>query len=65
MTDDGTDWLQPELKEAFSQKLKDSNKEWSSREKLLYKCFYPIRFLKTAVYDRKEIYKKVIKKNRD
>lgn len=65
VTEDGSEWLQPELKEAFSKKLKDSNREWTSKEKFLYGCTYPFRFIRTAIYDRKEIYEKVIKKNKD
>ena len=64
VTQNGTEWLQPEIKEAFSQKLKDSNREWSNVEKKLYGCTYPFRFIKTALYDRKEIYDKVIKRNK-
>lgn len=61
---DGREWLNKDLKEAFSQKLKTSNKVWSDNEKRIYSIIYPFKFVKTALYDWKEIYEKVIKKNK-
>ena len=34
--EDGTEWLQPELKEFFSGKLEDNNSKWSGIHKSLY-----------------------------
>lgn len=62
--DDGMEWLQPNVKEAFSSKLVNSNEEWSRSRKLCWGCVYPFVFLRDAVYDRKEIYEKVIKKKK-
>lgn len=63
VTESGSEWLLPDVKEAFSQKLSMSNNEWSAKKKFFYGCAYPFRFLKTAIYDRQEIYEKLIKKN--
>ncbi len=65
IADDGSEWLKPDVKKAFSQKLNQSNREWSSKEKFVFKCKYPFRLLRTAVYDRKEIYEKMIKRHED
>lgn len=59
---DGTEWLSPAVKEAFSQKLYDNNEKWSAEEIKKYKMNFPFRFFKTAVYDWREIYEKRIKK---
>ncbi|MEW9077531.1 radical SAM protein [Terrisporobacter glycolicus] len=59
---DGTEWLKPSVKEAFSQKLIDENDEWTNMKKVCYELAYPIKFLKTAIYDWKEIYEKVLKR---
>ncbi|MGN0351070.1 MAG: radical SAM protein [Roseburia sp.] len=65
VTKTGDSWLKPEVKEAFSCKLYNSNEEWSDIKKLMWGCTYPLRFIKSAIYDRKEIYEKVIKRNKD
>ena len=62
--DDGREWLSAEVKEAFSKKLVDSNKIWDEKKKRNYEKKYPFIFLKTACYDWKEIYSKVIKKHK-
>lgn len=62
LSEDGSEWLKPKVKKAFSSKLVDANKEWSNREKFFYEIKTPFRLLKTAVYDRKEIWDKVFKK---
>ena len=61
---DGSEWLSKDVKEAFSSKLKESNEEWSKAKKNIYEALYPLKFIKTVIYDRKEIYEKIFKKNR-
>lgn len=65
VTEDGSEWLTPDVKKAFSQKLSVSNEEWTNIKKFSYGCSYPFRFVKNAIYDRKEICEKVIKKHKD
>lgn len=62
--EDGSEWLKPELKEAFSSKLGTTNDIWSEKEEKKYEFGYPFRFVTTAFNDIPEIYNKVIKKNK-
>lgn len=62
--EDGREWLSPTVKEAFSTKLYESNEVWSEKKKKKYERQYPFHFLKTAIYDWKEIYTKVFKKRK-
>ena len=49
---------------AFSQKLADNNEVWDEKKKNSYERKYPFIFFKTALYDWKEIYNKVIRKRK-
>ena len=60
----GDEWLKPDLKQAFSEKLFQTNKEWTRIKKFTYECTYPLRFIKTAIYDRAEIIEKVFKRGK-
>ena len=60
--EDRTEWLKDDLKEAFSSKLSESNEIWSDEKKKKYEKKYLLRTIKTAIYDRDEICKKVFKK---
>ena len=62
--DNGKEWLSKDVKNAFSQKLFDNNDVWDEKKKKKYERKYPFLFLKTAIYDWKEIYNKVIKKRK-
>ena len=53
-----------EVKDAFSQKLADNNEVWDEKKKNSYERKYPFIFFKTALYDWKEIYNKVIRKRK-
>jgi hypothetical protein len=56
--------LSKEVKDAFSQKLADNNEVWDEKKKNSYERKYPFIFFKTALYDWKEIYNKVIRKRK-
>lgn len=62
--EDGREWLSKEVKDAFSQKLADNNEVWDEKKKNSYERKYPFIFFKTALYDWKEIYNKVIRKRK-
>lgn len=64
---DGLEWEQSDLKDAFSSKLYETNSIWDDKKKKCYELTYPVRLLKTAVYDMPEILKKIKdrKKNND
>lgn len=62
--EDGREWLSKEVKDAFSQKLADNNEVWDEEKKNSYERKYPFIFFKTALYDWKEIYNKVIRKHK-
>lgn len=62
--DDNSEWLGKDVKNAFSQKLFENNEIWSKGKKILYSIKYPFLFIKNAIYDRDEIYRKIIKKNK-
>ncbi|MBQ8279933.1 MAG: radical SAM protein [Roseburia sp.] len=62
--EDGTEWLQKDLKIAFSQKLSYANEIWSNKKKMMHEILFPFRFIKTAVYGRDEIIRKVFKRNK-
>jgi organic radical activating enzyme len=62
VTENGNNWLKDEVYDAFSQKLKDNNETWSEEKKGKYERTYIPRMIKDAIYDRNEIYEKVIKK---
>ena len=62
--EDGREWLSKEVKDAFSQKLADNNEVWDEKKKNSYERKYPFIFFKTALYDWKEIYNKVIRKHK-
>lgn len=59
---DKTEWLQKDLKEAFSQKLVTQRDEWNDLKKIRYNCLFYINFFKALIYDRKNLYKKLKKK---
>ena len=50
--------------EGSSQKLADNNEVWDEEKKNSYERKYPFIFFKTALYDWKEIYNKVIRKHK-
>ena len=56
--------MSKEVKDAFSQKLADNNEVWDEKKKNSYERKYPFIFFKTALYDWKEIYNKVIRKRK-
>lgn len=63
---DGTEWEQPDLKDAFSTKLFETNSEWEKNRKNRYERIYLIRMIRTAVNDIPEIVEKIkgrLKKN--
>lgn len=64
VTQDGKQWLKPKLKDAFDTKLYKTNDEWGTAKKVIWGITFPFRFIRTAIYDRREIYEKVIKRNR-
>ena len=51
--ENGEEWLTSECKEFFCSKLSESNKEYTSLEKILHTCVYPIRLLKWFTRDYK------------
>ena len=55
---DGSEWEQPDLKEAFSSKLYETNAEWNKRKKQRYERMYPLRLIKDAIRDIPEILQK-------
>ena len=57
--ENGKEWEETELKEAFSTKMNETNDEWTEKEKKQYERGHFIRTVKTAVYDLPEITKKV------
>lgn len=58
--EDGSEWESPDLKEAFSTKLFETNELWDEKKKKLYERKYLIRMFKTAIYDWPELKKKFI-----
>lgn len=60
--DDGSEWEQSELKEAFSTKLYETNEVWSESEKMKYESTYYFRMIHTAVNDLPEIFDKIKRK---
>ena len=62
VTNDGNNWLSEDVMDAFSQKLYDSNDVWDMKKRILYECAYPFRLVRDSIYDRNNIYKKIMKK---
>lgn len=64
--EDGSEWQQSDLKDAFSTKLSETNEVWDDKRKAKYERTYLARTLITAIQDMPEIVGKIkrrIKKN--
>lgn len=60
---DGTEWEQADLKNAFSTKLYETNEVWNEKKKQAFERRFLFRMLKTAAHDLpelKEKFKKVL-----
>ena len=47
------------MKDAFSTKLYETNKEWDEEKKKAYEKRYPVRMIKDAINDISEIIEKI------
>lgn len=57
--EDGSEWEQSDLKDAFSTKLFETNEIWNKERQKKYERSYLIRIFKTAIKDMPEIIRKI------
>lgn len=58
---DGSEWLKSECRTFFTSKLKDSNTEYNTLQKIIHDVVYPIRFARWMIRDWKNNIRRIRK----